>query len=232
MPDVDPLPRTDNTAERVRLHVYRHLAATGQGLGVLAIGDQLGLTPLDAAHALDALQASRHLVLDADRRILMAHPFSTVPLGFSVMGARTLWWGGCAWDSFAIPHLVPSDPWVLVATTCPGCGIAHSWMVGREGPPAGDEVAHFLTPVEHIWDDVLHSCANQRIFCSEEHVTLWLERTGQDRGYSMSLTTLWMLARGWYAGRLDSPYVRREPAQAAAYFASVGLRGPFWGLPE
>jgi hypothetical protein len=105
-------------------------------------------------------------------------------------------------------------------------------MVGREGPPAGEQVAHFLTPVEHIWDDVLHSCANQRILCSEEHVDLWLKRTGQPRGYSMSLTTLWMLARGWYAGRLDTPYVRREPAQAAAYFASVGLRGPFWGLPE
>ena len=227
MPDVDP-----RLIERVRLHVYRHLASTGEGMGVLAVADQLGLSPLDAAHAFDALHASRHLVLDADRHILMAHPFSTVPLGFSVMGARTLWWGGCAWDSFAIPHLVPSDPWVLVATTCPGCGTAHSWMVGREGPPAGEQVAHFLTPVEHIWDDVLHSCANQRIFCSEEHVDLWLERTGQPRGYSMSLTTLWMLARGWYAGRLDSPYVRREPAQAAAYFASVGLRGPFWGLPE
>ena len=25
----------------------------------------------------------------------MAHPFSAVPLGFSVMGPETLWWGGC-----------------------------------------------------------------------------------------------------------------------------------------
>lgn len=37
----------------------------------------------------------------------MAHPFTAVPLGFSVMGQDTLWWGGCAWDSFAIPHLLP-----------------------------------------------------------------------------------------------------------------------------
>ena len=46
----------------------------------------------------------------------------------------------------------------------------------------------------------------------------------------MDLTTLWRLARGWYRGRLDRGYVRREPAEAAAYFRDVGLDGPFWGL--
>ena len=43
--------------------------------------------------------------IDDQGQIVMAHPFSAVPLGFSVMGARTLWWGGCAWDSFALPLL-------------------------------------------------------------------------------------------------------------------------------
>jgi hypothetical protein len=46
----------------------------------------------------------------------MAHPFSAMPLGFSVMGARTLCWGGCARDSFALPHLLSSESEVLVAT--------------------------------------------------------------------------------------------------------------------
>jgi hypothetical protein len=46
----------------------------------------------------------------------------------------------------------------------------------------------------------------------------------------MDLATLWRLARGWYAGRLDHGYVRRDPSQAADYFRSVGLTGPFWGL--
>ena len=59
----------------------------------------------------------------------MAHPFSAVPLGFSVMGARTLWWGGCAWDSFALPHLLPGEDEVLVATRCPACGLPHAWSV-------------------------------------------------------------------------------------------------------
>lgn len=218
--------------ERVRAYVYLQLAATGEAPSVLGVADRLGLRPLEAAAAFDALAAARHLVLDADRRILMAHPFSTIPLRFSVMGAKTLWWGGCAWDSFAIPHLVPDEPTVLVATTCPNCFTPHSWLVQRGGSPPGEQVAHFLVPVAHIWDDVIHSCGNQSIFCSEACVDQWLAATGQQRGYVMSLETLWNLARGWYAGRLDSPYTRREPAQAAEYFASVGLRGAFWGLPE
>ena len=146
------------------------------------------------------------------------------------MGARTLWWGGCAWDSFALPHLVPSDPEVLVATRCPGCDRPLAWVVGREAPPEGREVAHFLVPVAHVWDDVVRSCSNQRLFCDEACVDAWLERTGHQRGYVMDLPTLWRMARGWYAGRLDPGYVRREPSAAAEYFRSVGLEGPFWGL--
>ncbi|MFJ6632822.1 hypothetical protein ACIQMR_15730 [Streptomyces sp. NPDC091376] len=49
----------------------------------------------------------------------------------------------------------------------------------------------------------------------------------------MDLTTLWRLpaaARGWYAGRLDRGYRRREVSSAAAYFAQAGLGGPLWGF--
>ena len=162
--------------------------------------------------------------------IVMAHPFSSVPLGFSVMGRRTLWWGGCAWDSFALPHLLPDEPDVLVATRCPGCDAALAWVVGRDAPPAGGEVAHFLIPAARIWDDVVRSCGNQRLFCGEPCVAAWLDRTGNERGYVMDLATLWRLARGWYAGRLDRGYRRREPSEAQDYFRSVGLSGPFWGL--
>jgi hypothetical protein len=46
----------------------------------------------------------------------------------------------------------------------------------------------------------------------------------------MDLPTLWRLASGWYAGRLERGYVRREPSAAADYLRSVGLFGEFWGL--
>jgi hypothetical protein len=102
----------------------------------------------------------------------------------------------------------------------------------NERPPDGDQVAHFLVPVARIWDDVLFTCGNQRVFCDDRCLDSWLRREGFDRGYATDLATVWRLARGWYAGRLDPGYRRREPAEAASYFRSVGLRGAFWGLPE
>lgn len=218
--------------EQIRLAIYRTFADTGQRLtrqkASLATGFEL--SEVDAAFA--ELSAQRHIVLGDDGEIVMAHPFAAIPLGFSVMGARTLWWGGCAWDSFAVPHLVDDQPSALVATTCPACGAPHAWTVNRDAPPAGSQVAHFLTPVSTIWDDVVHSCANQRIFCDEACVGSWLASSGKERGSVFDLATLWRLASRWYEGRLGSPYRRREPAEAAAYFRSVGLRGSFWGLPD
>ena len=207
--------------EDLRLRIYRQLAATGTAPSLAELDDDEGVR---------ALHEQRHLVV-RDGEIVLAHPFATIPLGFSVMGTRTLWWGGCAWDSFAIPHLVPGEPRVLVATTCPECDAPHAWTVSNQAPPDGEQVAHFLVPVPRLWDDVVHSCGHQRIFCSRGCVATWLARTGHDEGSVFDLATLWRLARGWYAGRLDRGYVRREPSEAKAYFASVGLTGAFWGLP-
>jgi Alkylmercury lyase len=202
--------------EDVRLAVYTSFATAG--------APPAGL-PMDA---LQRLHDQRHIVLNEEGAIVMAHPFAAIPLGFSVMGERTLWWGGCAWDSFAIPQLLDAE--VLVATRCPGCGAALAWSVNSEEPPAGDEVAHFLTPTAHIWDDVVRSCSHQRLFCSPDCVQAWLLRTSHEPGYVMDLAMLWRLAQGWYAGRLDRDYRRREPSESAAYFREVGLEGPFWGL--
>ena len=83
-----------------------------------------------------------------------------------------------------------------------------------------------------MWDDVVHTWGNQRIFCSMHCVTTWLVRTGHEHGYAMDLQTLWRLASGWYAGRLERGYVRREPSAAADYLRAVGLSGAFWGLPD
>ena len=216
--------------ENVRLSVYRCLARTGAAPTLGRLADEAGADEAEICAALARLAAARHLVLGPDGSILMAHPFATIPLGFVVMGSATLWWGGCAWDSFALPHLLHDEPEILVATRCPGCGRALAWVVDRDAPPSGDEVAHFLTPVSHMWDDVVHTCGNQRLFCDGDCVDGWLARTGNPKGYVMDLATLWRLARGWYEGRLEPGYVRREPAEAASYFRDVGLKGSFWGL--
>lgn len=218
--------------ERLRVAVYGELARTGQIASHAQLAAEAGVSERELPTGLQELHEVRHLVLGADGEIVMAHPFATIPLGFSVMGDHTLWWGGCCWDSFALPHLLPEDQELLVATRCPGCGTPHAWSVNDQRPPDGDQVAHFLVPAAHIWDDVVHTCDNQRIFCSEDCVETWLQRTGNTLGYVMDLATLWRLASRWYEGRLDPGYVRREPEQAAAYFRDVGLRGPFWGLQD
>jgi hypothetical protein len=215
--------------EDVRVAVYRSFATSGAAPPVDELASVLDTSVDDVRARLGRLASARHVVLEGDR-IVMAHPFSAVPLGFAVMGSSTLWWGGCAWDSFAIPHLVEAEADVLVATRCPGCGAPHAWVIGRDEPPPGEQIAHFLVPVAHMWDDVLHTCGHQRIFCGEACVGVWLARTSLDRGYVMDLPTLWRLAQGWYAGRLDRGYTRREPAAAALSCAKVGLEGPFWGL--
>ncbi len=216
-------------SEDLRLAVYRHFAETGRAPDADDLARRLAVGTGTVRDGLAELAQARHLVLDPDGRIVMAHPFSAVPLGFAVMGRRTLWWGGCAWDSFALPHLLPAEGDVLVSTRCPGCSRALAWNVGNQRPPDGDQVAHFLVPVAHMWDDVLRTCGNQRLFCSDGCVDTWCRTSGSARGQVMDLRTLWRLAAHWYDGRMDRAYTRREPAAAREYLRSVGLTGSFWG---
>ncbi len=169
-------------AEDLRLAVYGRFRR-GHVPTVAVLADDLAATVEDVRAGLRQLAAQRHLALGEDGEVTMAHPFTAVPLGFSVMGRDTLWWGGCAWDSFAIPHLLPDQAPVLVATTCPACEAPHAWRVDDRESPPGDQVAHFLVPASRIWDDVVHTCAHQRIFCSTSCVNAWLDRTGESRGY-------------------------------------------------
>jgi Alkylmercury lyase len=222
--------QTIPSAEDVRLAVYRGFAEHGRAESPADLARLLGTSDKCVRVRLHELARQRHVVLSDDDTILMAHPFASIALGFSVMGRHTLWWGGCAWDSFALPHLVTDVPDVLVATRCPACDRPHAWVVGREAPPPGDQVVHFLVPTSHIWDDVVHTCKHQRIFCDEACVASWLRASGCERGYVMSLATLWRLASHWYDGRLDPGYRRRDASTAAEYFREVGLHGPFWGL--
>ena len=215
--------------ESLRLRLYAQLAAEGRVDSSSAIAAEYGLGEDEIRTAFLALVSNRHIVLDARGEIELAHPFATRDFGFSVKSDSVLWWGGCAWDSFAIPHLVPDSSPALVATTCPACGSAHAWNVERGCPPAGDQVAHFLVPMAHVWDDVIHACENQRIFCSTACVDLWLSRTGNEQGSVFDLKTLWKLASDWYTGRLQQGYRRREPIEAVAYFRDAGLTGDFWG---
>lgn len=80
--------------EDIRRAVYTRFAHEGRPPTDAELADELQLSQDAVRDALTQLAAGRNLALDAGGRIVMAHPFSAVPLGFSVMGANTLWWGG------------------------------------------------------------------------------------------------------------------------------------------
>jgi hypothetical protein len=206
--------------EDLRLSIYLGFAGTGRPPAPADLAAEHGVPLATVEDGLTALAEARHLVLDSGR-IVMAHPFSAIPLGFAVMGRQTLWWGGCAWDSFALPHLLGEE--VLVATRCPACSRPLAFNVGTRRPPPGGQVAHFLVPAARMWDDVVHTCRNQRLFCSPRCV-------GDRPGYVMDLGTLWRLAAHWYDGRLARGYTRRDPPAAKDYLREAGLSGAFWGL--
>ena len=90
--------------EDLRMAVYDQFR-NGRVPRVTSLAEDLSMTPEEVSAGLGRLAAQRHLACGADGEITMAHPFTAVPLGFSVMGRDTLWWGGCAWDSFALAHL-------------------------------------------------------------------------------------------------------------------------------
>jgi hypothetical protein len=217
----------DESLERLRLAVYREFAATGRPPTIAALAAVVDRPEAAVTEGLESLAEAHHLVL-RDGQIVLAHPFASTNFGFSVMGEHTLYWGGCAWDAFAIPHLVDAEPSALVATQCPACGTPHAWVVDRSGPPTGGQVVHFPTDAAHVWDDVVRTCSRQRIFCDRGCVDHWSESTGVPVGSVFDLATLWRLAARWYEGRLDSPYERRDPATAVAFFAEVGMPRSFY----
>jgi hypothetical protein len=67
---------------------------------------------------------------------------------------------------------------MLVATRCPACGHPHAWNIGSRRPPDGRQVAHFLVPAARMWDDVVHTCRHQRLFCSPDCVDAWRSAHG------------------------------------------------------
>ena len=76
-----------NHEKAVRLAVYRGYVEDGRPPDVETMAVELALST-DAVHeSLQQLHESRHIVL-RDGEIVMAHPFASVPLGFSVMGTR------------------------------------------------------------------------------------------------------------------------------------------------
>ena len=77
--------------ERVRRAIYDTFASQGRVPGTQRIGELAAVGEAQVKGGVAELAAQRQLALDRSGNIVMAHPFTTLNLGFSVMGERTLW---------------------------------------------------------------------------------------------------------------------------------------------
>jgi hypothetical protein len=80
-----------DVVERVRRAVYDTFASHGRVPGTRRIGELAAVGEAEVKEAVAELAARRQLALDRSGNIVMAHPFTTLNLGFSVMGERNLW---------------------------------------------------------------------------------------------------------------------------------------------
>jgi hypothetical protein len=98
---------------------------------------------LEDTPALRALAAVHVVVLDADGRILMAHPFAAHDAGARVDAGGRTWWGNCAWDGFGIVHALGLDAATITAD-------GHT----ADDPGIEFEVA---VPAVRWWEDIGHT---------------------------------------------------------------------------
>ena len=68
------------------------------------------------------------------------------------------------------------------------------------------------------------------LFRSEEHVSEWLKRTGNQRGAVLPLDQVWQLAKAWYADPRDRSWKPRTRDESQRVLTSVGLTDAFWEL--
>lgn len=117
----------------------------GEEPTVATIARRAGLGAEETSAALGELADQHRLALADDGSVLMAHPFSAVPTGYTAVVDDRVWHANCAWDALAILALM-------------GDGVATKdeeplWAVeaGTVSPPG---VVHFVVPPREFWADI------------------------------------------------------------------------------
>jgi hypothetical protein len=99
--------------------------------------------------ALHELAAAHVVVLDADGRIRMAHPFAAPGGAAEVRGGRRRWWGSCAWDGLGLVAALELDD----ATVTSNGVTLHM----AEGELLDDAWFHVAVPAARWWEDIAHT---------------------------------------------------------------------------
>jgi hypothetical protein len=127
---------------------YRRFVELGRAPTPDEVGD-----PDEVRDAWRRLHDAHALVLDGDRAIRMANPFSAVPTPYRVEAAGRSWYANCAWDAFGICAALHVDG--RIDATCPDCGEPIAVEVRDERPDDESLVFHCLVPAAQWWDDIV-----------------------------------------------------------------------------
>ena len=158
MTDADE-PGLDRFEFAIRTAIYRVFAADGVAPMIDDLRRIVGGSYDEVLEAMHRLQRAHLLVLaPGSDRIWMAHPFSAIPTEYPVQTENASYWANCAWDAFAIPHLLGVRGWC--ETLCPESRAPLRIEVADDGtadvtPDSG--LVHFAVPPKRFWDNVAYT---------------------------------------------------------------------------
>lgn len=145
----------DDFVWNVRAFVYAWFADHARAPGRHDLAKRFDISPEQADQALTALNEKHALFLEpGTTTIRMANPFSAIPTPFTVHVRGKHYWANCAWDCFGVVAALHA-PNASIESTCSASGTRlHLNVTGGQVESAG-EVAHFLVPFRHWYDDLV-----------------------------------------------------------------------------
>jgi hypothetical protein len=139
--------------QQVRLYIMEFFINTGRAPTIAEAAIDLGESPARITRLFEDLAEAHVIVLQENKEILMALPFSAVPTGFDVRLAGRNYWGNCIWDALAIPAMLKKDADIFTACGC--CSFALNISVKGHQITAGEGTIHFALPLVKWWDNIV-----------------------------------------------------------------------------
>ncbi len=215
----------------LRKYIFDSFLETARAPAVEEIMQRFRVERDGAIERLLELQAAHHLLLvPGTHRILMANPFSNLPTPFRVSAGAKTYFANCAWDAIAIHVMLDRE--VRISSYCHHCGapIELGLAEGKRVAGEGKDLLVFLgTPVSKWYDNLVVTCSNTMVFfTSPQHLDAWKKVHPELVGEALSVDRMIDVVTPISKGRMRLDYQMPSREQLMAYWAAIGLRGPFW----
>jgi DNA-binding transcriptional MocR family regulator len=145
----------DDFIWKARTFVYTWFAEHARAPEVRDLAERFDISHDQAGQALRALHERHALFLEPGTvKIRMANPFSAIATPFTVVVQGKTYWANCAWDCFGIPVALQAAQ-ASIESTCAASGARIHLDIAAGRVVSAGEVAHFLVPFRHWYDDLV-----------------------------------------------------------------------------